>query len=152
MSARETILKKLQKYQSVEALSYLEFEHNMDNVLERFSENAKLAGAEVYVGGDDVETTDDTFIYEGLLGVAENGAIWCEAAGEARKQLFLSHHLVLKINKKQILPTMIEAYERIDLTKSSFGVFIAGPSKTADIEQSLVLGAHGAMRMSVVLE
>jgi L-lactate dehydrogenase complex protein LldG len=32
-----------------------------------------------------------------------------------------------------------------------FGVFLAGPSKTADIEQSLVLGAHGARGLVVFL-
>jgi L-lactate dehydrogenase complex protein LldG len=32
-----------------------------------------------------------------------------------------------------------------------FGAFIAGPSKTADIEQSLVLGAHGPKTMTVFL-
>ena len=32
-----------------------------------------------------------------------------------------------------------------------FGTFISGPSKTADIEQSLVLGAHGPKSMTVFL-
>jgi L-lactate utilization protein LutC len=32
-----------------------------------------------------------------------------------------------------------------------FATFIAGPSKTADIEQSLVLGAHGPRSMTVFL-
>ncbi len=46
---------------------------------------------------------------------------------------------------------MHEAYERIDLLQTGFGLFLAGPSKTADIEQSLVIGAHGARSLTVFL-
>jgi L-lactate dehydrogenase complex protein LldG len=46
---------------------------------------------------------------------------------------------------------MHQAYERLQGREYNFGVFIAGPSKTADIEQSLVLGAHGARTMTVFL-
>lgn len=35
--------------------------------------------------------------------------------------------------------------------KNDRGVFIAGPSKNADIEQSLVIGAHGARSLLVFL-
>jgi L-lactate dehydrogenase complex protein LldG len=46
---------------------------------------------------------------------------------------------------------MHQAYEKISNNEYGFGVFIAGPSKTADIEQSLVLGAHGSRSLIVFL-
>jgi L-lactate dehydrogenase complex protein LldG len=65
--------------------------------------------------------------------------------------LTLAENLAVVLPVENILPTMHEAYERIDLAKTSYALFMAGPSKTADIEQSLVIGAHGAMGMKVFL-
>lgn len=82
---------------------------------------------------------------EGTIGVAENGAVWVyESQMINRLVPFICQHLVLVIEKKNIVDTLHQAYERVEVSKEGFGSFIAGPSKTADIEQSLVIGAHGA--------
>ena len=47
---------------------------------------------------------------------------------------------------------MHQAYDKLSNLDSDFGVFIAGPSKTADIEQSLVIGAHGALSLTIFLK
>jgi L-lactate dehydrogenase complex protein LldG len=86
------------------------------------------------------------------FAVAENGACWVsEELFSDRVLPFITQHLVLILNKTEILPTMHEAYERIGGNQYGFGTFIAGPSKTADIEQSLVLGAHGARSLWVFI-
>jgi L-lactate dehydrogenase complex protein LldG len=91
-------------------------------------------------------------VLEGQFGVAENGAIWIDDRQLPHRVLpFITEHLVIVLNRSQLLPTLHQAYERIGNTESGFGLFVAGPSKTADIEQSLVIGAHGAKSLRVIL-
>ncbi len=91
-------------------------------------------------------------IISGQFGVAENGAIWLDEEDmQIRKLLFLVNHLVLVLKKENIVSDMHEAYDRIDLSNIGFGAFIAGPSKTADIEQALVIGAHGPAKHTVLI-
>ena len=46
---------------------------------------------------------------------------------------------------------MHEAYARIEMPATGLGTFISGPSKTADIEQALVMGAQAARGVTVVI-
>ncbi len=86
------------------------------------------------------------------FGVAENSALWVtdEVLGQ-RVSTFIPQYLAIIVNKKDIVATMHQAYDRIGNEEYGFATFIAGPSKTADIEQSLVLGAHGARGLTVFL-
>ena len=95
----------------------------------------------------------DLFVCEGVLGVAENGAVWLPASrlGPHRAALFLATQVVILLDRAAIVETMHDAYDRLDVAAEHFGVFVAGPSKTADIEQSLVIGAHGPKGLTVVL-
>jgi L-lactate dehydrogenase complex protein LldG len=91
-------------------------------------------------------------IIEGEIGVAENGAIWIDGDSTGHRVVpFISQHLVIVLPENKIVPTMHHAYSRIDVAAPGFGVFIAGPSKTADIEQALVIGAHGARSLTVYI-
>ncbi len=94
----------------------------------------------------------DLAIFQGDLAVAENAAIWVnDERVRHRAVYFITQHLVLVIHQKDLVSNLHAAYERIDVTASSLGCFISGPSKTADIEQSLVKGAHGARTLKVFL-
>lgn len=89
---------------------------------------------------------------KGTVAVAENGAVWVYETQMINRLLpFICQHLVLIIERKDIVATMHQAYQKIDVAKEGFGVFIAGPSKTADIEQSLVIGAHGARTATIYI-
>jgi L-lactate dehydrogenase complex protein LldG len=91
----------------------------------------------------------DFVVLPGEFGVAENAAVWVhgDSLGRHRAVFVIAKHLALVVPVNQIVSNMHEAYKRVVL--GSYGLFISGPSKTADIEQSLVIGAHGARSCTV---
>lgn len=110
--------------------------------------------AETNLSQADSHTLEDVEvgIFRANFGVAENSALWVtDEALNHRVSPFICQHLVLIVNKEDILPTMHHAYEKIGDASYGFATFIAGPSKTADIEQSLVLGAHGPRSLSILI-
>ena len=92
----------------------------------------------------------DFVVYPGEFAVAENGAIWLTDRNlKHRVIFFITQFLVLVIRRSDIVQTMHEAYARAKPPRPGFGLFLSGPSKTADIEQSLVSGAHGCRELQV---
>ena len=94
----------------------------------------------------------DCCVVPGEFAVAENGAVWLtHKVIPHRAALFVTQHLMLVVPASHIVQNMHEAYARIAFEDAQFGIFISGPSKTADIEQSLVIGAHGSRSLTVLL-
>lgn len=102
----------------------------------------------------------DVAILPGEFVVAENAAVWVTDRELPQRVLyFLCQHLILVVPAHAIVDHTHAAYEQIAVDRSGecafakpiFGAFISGPSKTADIEQSLVIGAHGARSITVCL-
>jgi L-lactate dehydrogenase complex protein LldG len=92
-----------------------------------------------------------TAVLPGRMGVCENGAIWMDESelGPQRVLPFIAEHLFIVVHERDLVPSLHQAYERVGRMGTGFGVFLAGPSKTADIEQCLVIGAHGARGATV---
>ncbi len=107
---------------------------------------------------DDVQRPHDlenleAAIVRGELAVAEDAAVWVGAeAFRHRAVLFLPRHLFLVVREVDIVWDLHQAYERLAGQISKGGYFISGPSKTADIEQNLVIGAQGPKSLCVFIE
>ncbi|HET7788107.1 MAG TPA: LUD domain-containing protein [Myxococcales bacterium] len=92
----------------------------------------------------------DFCVVSAELGVAENGACWIVHHGGAnRAVLFLTQHLAVVVRGETLVHNLHEGYARAAIPAPGFALWLSGPSKTADIEQSLVIGAHGARSCTV---
>jgi hypothetical protein len=132
------------------------FEVASGDLVSRFEAAARTAAADVMHSTraelERLVTEWRGFACEAEFGVAENGSVWLRGSrlGD-RSALFLATQVLVVLPKSTIVADVHAAYTLIDMTDEEFGVFVAGPSKTADIEQSLVIGAHGAKELTIVL-
>ena len=99
----------------------------------------------------DLENVDFA-VLKGHLGVAENAAIWVtDDTVRHRVLYFIPQHIAIVVPASRVVNNLHEAYAQLTVGRHAFAGFISGPSKTADIEQSLVIGAHGARSLIVYL-
>ncbi len=88
--------------------------------------------------------------------VARTGSVVltsCSASGRVLSVLPPVHLVVARVS--QVVPDLMEAYQMLEERYRgrwpSMMTFITGPSRTADIEKVLVLGAHGPRKLGVLL-
>ncbi|KZY63750.1 hypothetical protein A3742_04650 [Oleiphilus sp. HI0071] len=111
----------------------------------------------------DIGALDKTVLFDTVTlsicfadgGVADKGALIVKANAQQPRSLSLVPPIsILVIKKHTILDSLTSAFDSSlfdPQTLPSNLVFISGPSKTADIQQTLAYGAHGPKRLIVFL-
>ncbi|MBN2667646.1 MAG: LUD domain-containing protein [Bacteroidales bacterium] len=106
-----------------------------------------------YVDSFDKKYTGFAFI-SCEYAVARLGSIITSSALASGRQLnVIPEHQVILVEKKQLIYNIEDAFEDLPNRYENLPSFISiatGPSRTADIEKTLILGAHGPKRMTVI--
>ena len=98
---------------------------------------------------------DRVSLTSALCGIAETGTLMLVSGEQNPVRLnFLPDYHIVVLGADQLLPRMEDAWDKL---RASFAQiprtvnFISGPSKTADIEQTVEYGAHGPRCLHVIL-
>lgn len=135
---------------------------SLDSIVRRAYPEAKVIASNIAelsiatINPDTVEEAQqlngtDVGVVRGQIGVAENGCVWIPQSMRQKAVCFIAEQLVIVLPKSGIVDNMHQAYDCIQMPDTGLGCFISGPSKTADIEQALVMGAQAARGVTVVI-
>jgi len=121
-----------------------------DALLRRIPWPAGFAVARRAAGGDDPVSVTGAF-----AGAAETGTLALLSGPESPTTLnFLVEDHIVVVARERIFPHMEDIWARL---RAEVGAvprtvnLISGPSKTADVEQTLQIGAHGPRRLHVLI-
>ena len=164
---RITFTNKIQSFSDVlaqaggKAIELNEGENVNDVILREFPEAKRIASnlSDITCATFNPDTLEDpkelngtdVAVVRGEFGVVENAAVWLPKQVRHKGLYFISNAMVILLDKTQLVNNMHEAYARNKDVAYDYGVFMSGPSKTADIEQALVFGAHGPIQVVVIL-
>jgi L-lactate dehydrogenase complex protein LldG len=101
--------------------------------------------------------SDQVSLTGAVAGVAETGTLLLVSGPEAPTTLnFLPDNHVVVLRASQVVGAYEDALDRVRETQAPGSLprtlnFITGPSRSADIEQTLQLGAHGPRRVHILL-
>jgi len=94
----------------------------------------------------------DVGVVRAVYGVAETGSVWLTDEQFRVNTLgFLAQHLVVLLDPACIVGNLHHAYRDRAQFDARYGVFMTGPSATADIEGVLIHGAQGIRTLTVIL-
>jgi L-lactate dehydrogenase complex protein LldG len=120
------------------------------SLAERFVANAEAAGFVVHRGeAPEIEGSERS---TASYGLADTGSVVLVAApDEPRARHLLPDVHVSLLSEERILPGLAELFAAVGSDLPSALAIITGPSRSADIEQRLVVGVHGPREVHIVL-
>jgi L-lactate dehydrogenase complex protein LldG len=119
--------------------------------VEEFVRNAEAAGFRIHFG--DVPVLEGAGVSDALYGLADTGSVVLAASPEEpRANSLLPEVHVSLLREDRILPDLAELFEVLGPDLPSALAIVTGPSRSGDIEQTLVVGVHGPGEVHVVLQ
>jgi L-lactate dehydrogenase complex protein LldG len=99
--------------------------------------------------------TDAVSVQHGFAGIAETGTLMLPSAPERPVTLnLLADTAIVVLRANAVVGAYEEAWDRLRAEVGAMPrnvMLVTGPSRSADIEQALELGAHGPRRLHIVL-
>ena len=115
-----------------------------------FLRNAEGAGFVVHRGKEPV--IEGAEVSEASYGLADTGSVvLMSAPDEPRARSLLPEVHISLLREDRILPGLDELFAALGGELPSALAIVTGPSRSADIEQSLTVGVHGPGEEHVVL-
>ena len=95
-------------------------------------------------------------ISKAIAGIADTGTLVLASSATSPTLLnFLSEHHVVILESKLIMSNKSEFWRWLSAHEKALPRalnFISGPSRTADIEQTIQIGAHGPRHLTLIIE
>lgn len=99
----------------------------------------------------DIALDAAAFYSRATIAIAETGSVGVDSHAAATHNLYLCDHLYLGIAEHNIIRYLHDALESAGSTDARAFHLITGPSRTADVEQTIQIGAHGPKRLTIVI-
>jgi L-lactate dehydrogenase complex protein LldG len=122
----------------------------VSQLVEAFVANAEAAGFHVHRG--EAPELEGAEVSEAAYGLAATGSVVLAASPEEpRARSLLPEVHVSLLQPDRILPGLPELFDALGAELPSSLAIVTGPSRSADIEQTLTIGVHGPGEVHVVL-
>ena len=121
------------------------------SLLDEFVRNAEAVGVIVHRGRS--PEIEGAGVSRALYGLADTGSVvLASSPDEPRARSLLPAVHVSLLDEDRILPGLAELFDALGGELPSALAIVTGPSRSADIEQKLVVGVHGPGEVHVVLQ
>jgi L-lactate dehydrogenase complex protein LldG len=129
----------------------------VSGLVEAFARAATAAGARVHLDVDPAaivagRSEEEVGVSRAVYGLADTGSVVLAAGpDEPRARSLLPPVHVTLLDANRILPGLPELFAALDGELPSALAIVTGPSRSADIEQRLVIGVHGPGEVHIVV-
>jgi L-lactate dehydrogenase complex protein LldG len=122
----------------------------VSELVDEFARNAATAGFQVHRGTP--PQIEGAGVSEAIYGLADTGSVvLASGPDEPRGRSLLPAVHISLLREDRILPGLDELFAAVEGRLPSALAIVTGPSRSADIEQKLVVGVHGPGEVHVVL-